>query len=54
MQTAYFELRNEYSKAIFKIDDYLKLEYEEMQKIRSQFPMNIHEINEEELEKYAL
>lgn len=54
MQTAYFELRNEYSKTIFKIDDYLELEYEEMQKIRSQFPMNIHEINEEELEKYAL
>lgn len=54
IQTAYFELRNEYSKTIYKNDDYLELEYEEIQKIRSQFPMNIHEINEEELEKYAL
>ncbi len=54
IQTAYFELRNEYSKAVFKIADYLELEYEEIRKVRNQFPMKIHEINEEEIEKYAL
>jgi len=54
IQTAYFELRNEYSKAVFKIADYLELEYEEKRNVRNQFPMKIHEINEEEIEKYAL
>lgn len=54
IQTAYFELRNEYSKTIFEVDDYLELEYEEIRKVRNQFPMKIHEINEEEMEKYAL
>jgi len=54
IQTAYFELRNEYSKTTFEVDDYLELEYEEIRKVRNQFPMKIHEINEEEIEKYAL
>ncbi|TLX70671.1 hypothetical protein E9993_21945 [Labilibacter sediminis] len=54
IHTAYFELRNEYSKATYNIDEYLELEYEEIRKVRKQFPMKIHEINEEEIEKYAL
>ena len=54
IHNVYRELRNDYSMANFKTNNYLELEYDDLRTVRKLFPRKIHEIDEEEIEKYIL